>query len=142
MREKQENWDFDIVCANYVNRRMMPALTGYGLGGKTAAGEVICVLNWDEATKEGTQAVDGAAMGLVLIRRWVLDAMLAGGNPKEAFWCEWYGGNSQDITFYWKAREVGARAAVDRDANLGHIARTVRTVDDFWEYRDGAKTPR
>jgi hypothetical protein len=138
MRDKRENWNYDIVCANYVNRREFPSLTGYGLGSKTAAGEIICVLNWDETARRGTQEVDGAAMGLVLIRRWVLDAMLAGGNPQETWWCEWYGGNSQDITFYYKAKELGARAAVDRDAQIGHIARTVRTVDDFWSLRKGA----
>ena len=137
MRQKMENQGFDIVCANYVNRREFPSLTGYGMGCKNSAGEVICVLNWDEAAKSGTQAVDGAAMGLVLIRRWVLDAMMAGAKPSETFWCEWHGGNSQDITFYWKAREVGAKAAVDRDANIGHIAQVVRTPDDFWAKREG-----
>jgi hypothetical protein len=105
------------------------------LGGKTAAGEIICVLNWDEAARTGTQAVDGAAMGLVFIRRWVLDAMLAGGKPDETWWCEWIGGNSQDIVFYHKAKALGARAAVDRDANIGHVGRIVRTVDDFWKHR-------
>ena len=137
MREKQANWDFDIVCANYVNRREFPSLTGYGLGSKTSTGEIICMLEWDEAARTGTQAVAGAAMGLVLIRRWVLDAMMAGGKPSETFWCEWHGGNSQDIVFYYKAREVGARAAVDRDASIGHIAQVVRTPDDFWAYREG-----
>ena len=75
-------------------------------------------------------------MGLALMRRWVLDAMLAGRKPSDYFWCEWRGANSQDINFYGKAREVGARVGVDRDANIGHMAQVIRTVDDFWATRE------
>ena len=135
MREKPENRGFDIVCANYVNRRMVPAMTGYGIGRRNHAGEVMCVLDFDNVQRTGTQEVDGAAMGLVLIRRWVLEAMLDGGNPETTFWCNWHGTNSQDIQFYAWARELGARAGVDRDANIGHMAQTIRTVDDFWKMR-------
>jgi len=135
MREKPENRDFDIICANYVNRRMVPAVTGYGIGGRNYAGEVMCKLDFNNVQRTGTQEVDGAAMGLVLIRRWVLDAMLDSGNPETCFWCQWHGTNSQDIQFYDWARRVGARVGVDRDANIGHMAQTIRTVDDFWKMR-------
>ena len=32
---------------------------------------------------------------------------------------------------------LGAKAAVDRDACLGHISQVVRTPDDFWAQRGG-----
>jgi len=138
MRQKRENWDFDIVTANYVNRREQPWIVGYELAAKpNRHGEYICIIDHADIWKTGTQPVDGSVMGLALIRRWVLDAMLGGRNPKDFQWSEWVGGNSQDIQFYGKARDVGARVGVDRDANIGHVTQTIRTVDDFWRMREG-----
>ena len=140
MREKRENWDFDIVTANYVNRRADPGIAGYKLATKpNRNGEYLCILDYQSVWKTGTQPVDGSVMGLVLIRRWVLDAMLNFGNPRTTFWCEWKGANSQDINFYGKARDVGARVGVDRDANIGHVAQRIATVDDFWKAREGRR---
>ena len=136
MREKRENWQFDIVTANYVNRRADPLIVGYGLAPhKNRHGEYICMLGLEDVWKTGTQPVDGSVFGLAFIRRWVLDAMLAGGKP--SFWhpCEMIGANTQDIQFYGKARDVGAKVGVDRDANLGHGAYTTVGVQDFWAAR-------
>lgn len=134
MREKVENHGFDIVTANYVNRRADPGVVGYGLSARpNRYGEYICRLDFNEVWKTGTQPVDGSVFGLALIRRWVLDKMLAFGNPKQAFWCEWRGANSQDVNFYGKARDMtGCQVGVDRDANIGHSASVVRGVADFW----------
>lgn len=143
MREKPANRDFDIVTANYVNRRADPFIVGYDLAPKrNRHGEYICAIDHANVWKTGTQPVGGSAMGLVLIRRWVLDAMLAGGNPANEQWVEWKAGNSQDIQFYGRAREVGARVGVDRDANIGHMAGVVRTVEDFWRAREGTQAMR
>jgi len=136
MREKQENHAFDIVTANYVNRRASPVVCGYGLAKKpNRNGEYICLLDYDQVQRTGTQEVDGSVFGLAFIRRWVLDAMLAGGKPADWHPCAWVGGNSQDIQFYGKARDLGARTGVDRDANIGHGAYTVMGVGDFWAAR-------
>lgn len=137
MREKQENHGFDVVTANYVNRREGPGIVGYKLSHKpNRNGEYICILDYDDVWRTGTQPVDGSVFGLALIRRWVLDKMLDGGNPREAFWCEWKGANSQDVNFYGKVRDLThAKVGVDRDANIGHGTYSVRGVSDFWEAR-------
>lgn len=153
MREKPDNRDFDIVCANYVNRRSFPQPVGYWLQEPNEYGEYTCafappeehkrieaITEYSELKKAiaahvwktGTQEMDGASFGLVLIRRWVLEAMLGGQDPREYFWCDWRGRNSQDIVFYARAKAVGARVGVDRDANLGHLTCQVRTIQDFW----------
>ncbi len=138
MRNKPENLDFDIVCANYVNRRGLPVPMGYmfaGLEGEEMRVQIDCA----NTATTGTQELDGAAMGLLLIRRWVLDAMLNGADPAIYQWCEWRGRNSQDIWFYWKAHQVGARCGVDRDARLGHIGERVWTFEDFVIGREKAR---
>ena len=84
----------------------------------------------------GTQQCDVAALGLVLIRRWVLEAMLGDEDPDDFFWFDWLGRNSQDVRFYWKAREVGARVGVDRDNDIGHIGKKVYYMEDFYDRRE------
>lgn len=139
MRVKAENFDFDIVTANYVNRRADPGIVGYRLAARpNRYGESLCILEYGDVWKSGTQPVDGSVFGLAFIRRWVLDAMLAYGNPKTAYWCEWKGANSQDVNFYAKARDgTGCRVGVDRDANIGHAMYSVRSVKDFWDHMEG-----
>ncbi len=134
LRENLDNRPFDIVCASYVNRNGDPVPVGFWLMDKNDYGERWVLQKYDEVAKEGTQQVDGASFGLTLIRRWVLDAILAGRDPAECFWCDWVGRNSHDIQFYANAHKVGARVAVDRDNEIGHIGETVRTMAAFHEW--------
>lgn len=138
MREKAENWGFDIVCASYTNRRDGMVAVGFNFndnGEPNEYGEYGCRLEPMTVWDEGTQPVGGAALGLVLIRRWVLDTMRGNKRPDEAFWFDWVGRNSQDVHFYGKAQKVGARVGVDRDNSIGHIGKHIYTMKDFYRAR-------
>jgi len=144
MRTKRENWDFDIVCASYTNRRTDagPVAVGFMLGADgqpNEIGEYLCRLNQMEVQESGTQVVDGAALGVVLIRRWVLDALRGDRHPEEANWFEWVGHNSQDVNFYGKVHALGARVGVDRDNDVGHVGKVIYTMRQFYEARDKFK---
>lgn len=141
MRLKPENRDFDIVCASYTNRRGPMTAVGVELGDTNQYGEYNCVIRPMGVWRNGTQPVDCAALGLVLIRRWVLDAMLeqADWNPDECFWFDWRGRNSQDVRFYARARDVGARTGIDRDNDIGHIGQKVYTMSEYYQFMDWAE---
>jgi hypothetical protein len=153
MRTKPANLEFDIVCASYVNRRGTPLPMGWffgdGQGRILEPGEPLpanrrgyqCCFDLAGVTLSGTQAYDGAAAGLVLIRRWVLEEILAQDDAslEHCLWFEWKGESSQDVDFYAKARAVGARVGVDRDNWVGHVGTKVWTRDDFVQWRDGSK---
>jgi len=139
LREKKENWDFDIVCASYTNRRDGTVAVGFTFsdnGDTNEYGEYGCTLEPFKVAESGTQEVGGAALGLVLIRRWVLDAMRGDRAPDEAFWFDWRGRNSQDVNFYGKVQKLGARVGVDRDNDIGHIGKKVFTMREFYKERD------
>ena len=140
MRTKAENLDFDVVCANYTNRRGTPYPMGWLFGDSDARGHS-CVFRLDRVMETGTQEVDGAGLGLVLIRRWMLEAILeqAGGKPQECFWFNWKGDNSQDIDFYYQIKQLGARVGVDRDARIGHIGKYTWRFEDFIRWRDASQ---
>ena len=74
MRYKPANQRFDIVCASYVNRRGPTTAVGFHFteGGPNEYGEFDCLVEPMKVTETGKQEYDGAALGLVLIRRWVL----------------------------------------------------------------------
>ena len=145
MRHKAENQAFDIVCASYVNRRGPTTAVGFNFmpEGPNEYGEWDCLLNPFAVTETGTQEYDGAALGLVLVRRWVLEAMMGNSHPDEYFWFDWRGRNSQDIQFYAKAKHgAGARTGVDRDNDVGHISARTYTMRDFFERRAEAAAER
>jgi len=141
MRNKRENWDFDIVCANYVGRHDGgPIPQGCDFGERNEYGEIECIIDLVNVPRTGTQEKDSAALGLVLIRRWLLEERLAQstldeGCPDGCFWFDWRGRNSQDVFFYDWAHQMGARTGVDRDNAIGHIGQKVWTIDDFYEWR-------
>lgn len=137
MRNKPDNQKFDIVCASYVNRRdPIDAVVGFDFRGTmNGYGEVDVILRPMAVWEAGTQPHEGAALGLVFVRRWVLEAMLNGQDPEEYFWFDWRGRNSQDIQFYWKARQVGAKVGVDRDNPVGHVGKMVFTMEQFYKRR-------
>lgn len=140
MRNKAENRDFDMICASYVNRRGLPLPVGYNNLHIKDSGELEVLVEMADVQETGTQEHDGAAMGLILVRRWVLDAMLDGQDADWYQWCEWRGRNSQDLWFYYKAHQAAdVRVGVDRDARLGHIGERVWTFDDFLDARARAK---
>lgn len=131
MRFKAENWEYDVVCASYVNRRGVPrAIGGTFTGERNARGWQVH-RDMREVASSGTQQVDVAALGLVFIRRWVVEAMLRDGDPAQTFWFEWAGANSQDITFYAECKRMGARVGVDRDHWLEHWGQTSWGKADF-----------
>lgn len=139
IRYKPENQAFDIVCASYVNRRGPTTAVGFTFNGEpNEYGEYDCLVEPMKVARAGTQEYDGAALGLVLIRRWVLEAMMDDhvDHPDDFFWFDWRGRNSQDIQFYAKARAVGARVGVDRDNDIGHIGHTIYTMKQFYEGRE------
>lgn len=136
MREKRANWDFDVVCANYSNRRGDLFVVGVEFTGDVNAyGEVECLLDPMFAAENGTQEVDCAALGLVLVRRWVVEAMVGGEDPEEYHWFDWRGRNSQDVQFYWRVRDTGARVGVDRDTQIGHVGTKVFWPEMFYRQR-------
>jgi hypothetical protein len=102
---------------------------------ETEYGEHGVVMAPGEVAETGTQEYDCAALGLVLIRRWVLEAMQGYRKPEEMFWFDWRGRNSQDIRFYWDAKQVGARVGVDRDNDIGHVGQKIYTMREFYQKR-------
>lgn len=135
MREKQENWDFDIVCSSYPDRRGGEVMMGFDFADDVPVneyGELTCVLAPLSVPESGTQEVGGGALGLVLIRRWVLEAMQKTLNPADTFWFDWRGRNSQDVIFYDRARRVGARSGMDRDNDIGHIGHKVYWAEEYY----------
>ena len=87
LRTKEENFGFDIVCASYINRRSDLTAVGcnFAPGTDTEYGEFGMILHPFRVATEGTQEYDVAALGLVLVRRWVLEAMLGDEDPEEFF---------------------------------------------------------
>ena len=144
LRRKAENLDFDVVCASYTTRRHPLAMVGAGLVEQDDYGEWECQLRPFGVDRTGTQVHDIAALGLVLIRRWLLEAMLeqSGGDPAACFWFDWKGRNSQDVQFYGWAKELGARVGVDRDNPIGHIGKHTYTVNEYYELIDEARKRR
>jgi len=137
IRYKEENWFYDIVCASYTNRRMPPTAVGVNFSGDVNEyGEYECVVKPLDVSLTGTQEYDVAALGLVLVRRWVLEAMLGDNDPAEYFWMDWRGRNSQDIQFYAGARAVGARVGVDRDNPIGHVGQKIYNMMDFYRAQE------
>jgi len=139
MRYKEENWDFDIVCASYVNRRPPAVAVGFDFeeDEPNEYGEYLCRLEPISVAETGTQQYDGAALGCVLIRRWVLEAMLGDNDPEDYFWFDWRGRNSQDVQFYAKVKKLtGARVGVDRDNPIVHIGQAYYTMQDFYTGRN------
>lgn len=151
MRTKPGNLGFDIVCASYTNRRGVPVPMGWrlgdGAGRPLQPGEEVpavscgyqCVFDLLNVAMSGTQEYDGAGVGLVLIRRWVLEAMAGEADREHFFWFEWRGHSSQDVDFYAKAHRVGARVGVDRDNWIGHVGQYVWTRDDFVRWREAGR---
>lgn len=136
MRFKSDNVEFDIVCATYVNRRGIPVPVGVYLHEPNAAGEYACRHDWPNIASTGTQEYDCAALGLVLIRRWVLEAILGDRDPELMDFFPIRGRNSLDVGFYAQARSVGARVGVDRDNRLGHVGKKIWRFDEFLEWRE------
>lgn len=131
MRNKRENWDFDVVVASYVARRGKPMpVSWYMIDPAEHNGYSVQFRPW-EVEEAGTQEYDGSGLGLVLIRRWLLEA-IAGGQPLEdVLWFYWKGHSSPDVAFYQNAKRLGARVGVDRDNRIGHIGKKVWTMRDF-----------
>jgi hypothetical protein len=145
MRQKEENWDFDVVCASYVNRTPRAGATvavGFWFvpeeDGEIANdyGEYSVTMKPMETAETGTQEVDGSALGLVLIRRWLLEAMRGAKAPAETHFFDWRGRNSLDIHFYGKLHAMGGiRCGVDRDNDIGHIGKKIYTMTEFFKSR-------
>jgi len=139
MRYKLENQAFDIICASYVNRRNDLTAVGFNFtDGLSPYGEYEMRLDPLAVAKTGTQEYDGAALGCVLIRRWVLEAMQGDRAADDWFPFDWHGRNSQDVVFYARAKRVGARVGVDRDNAIIHVGDHEYTMEQFYEQRDKA----
>ena len=136
LRTKPENLGFDIVCASYVNRHNDLTPVGFNFSDRVSPyGEYEMLLSPVNVAESGTQEYDGAALGCVLIRRWVLEAMRGDAATEDWFPFDWHGRNSQDVVFYHRARAVGARVGVDRDNALIHIGEAEYRMEDFFEQR-------
>jgi hypothetical protein len=139
MRDKRENAWFDVVCASYINRRHGDPSYPVGFDlteNVTAYGEFECRIERARVAREGTQEYDGAALGCVLIRRWILEAMRGDQPSGDTFWFDWNGRNSQDVVFYGRIRPMGVRVGVDRDNPIGHLGETEYTMAQFYDWRD------
>ena len=145
LRSKPENLDYDIVCASYTNRRGAPKPVGFtfsdwegGVPVKRAGGYRV-ELDYENTALEGTQEVDGSALGCVLIRRWVLEVIAGRRNLDDVRWFVWDDNNSLDIGFYALAQMVGARCAVDRDVWIQHVGKYIYTKRDFVTWRENGR---
>lgn len=140
MRTKEENWAFDIVCATYVSRRGWPprAVSWHTIDPQTHDGYTVQFRPLEVETS-GTQEYDGSGLGFVLIRRWVLEAMVKGRPLEDVLWFYFDGFSSPDVAFYNNAQALGARVGVDRDNRLGHIGKRVWVFGDFVRARDAAQ---
>lgn len=136
MRQKAENWAYDIVCASYVGRRGQPKPMGWTFVDYDEQSGWL--LRWDNEAVElsGTQEYDGAGLGCVLIRRGVLEAMLGDADPGTFLWFYWDRNNSQDVWFYRHAKDAGARIGVDRDNWLLHWGKYPWGKSDFEHWRE------
>lgn len=140
MRLKPANQDFDIVCASYVNRRGDLTPVGFNFTGTVSPyGEFEMSVDPNIVSEKGTQEYDGAALGLVMIRRWVLEEMLGDSEIEDWFPFDWHGRNSQDVVFYYRASLVGARVGVDRDNCLIHVGEAEFTMEQFYTKRQEAR---
>lgn len=141
LRSKPANLPFDIVCASYPGRRGRPFPPGWNYEGRQGEGGYQVWIELAKMRARGTQEYDGAALGCVLIRRWVLERMWRGsdvgsGLPlADAQWFRWVGHSSQDIDFYIRAKALGARTGVDRDVWLAHVGRYIWDRSDWEEAR-------
>jgi hypothetical protein len=112
-------------------------VVGFNFGPEISKhGEYECILNPMLVAKTGTQEYDGAACGLMIVRRWVLEAMMIDPNLDECSWFDWWGRNSQDVVFYHRARDVGARTGVDRDNPVDHWGDKKYTMAQFYARQD------
>ena len=139
MRLKEENQRFDIVCASYVNRRPPLVAVGFDFASMepNEYGEFECVVEPFKVAEEGTQEYDGAVLGLVLIRRWVLEQMQGDQALEDTFWFDWRGRNSQDVQFYARVKRLtGARVGVDRDNDVGHVGEKIYTMKEYYKLRE------
>lgn len=134
MRQKKQNWAFDVVCASYVGRRGTPRMIGWFFDGATDSGWKIRFEN-DTVPLSGTHQFDGAGLGCVLIRRQLLLDILGDGDPEEFWWFNWDRNNSQDVTFYAKVRSVSGRVGVDADHWLTHWGKYPWGKSDFVNWR-------
>ena len=132
MRFKEENQEFDIVCASYTKRREgdIPLPMGWHI--KEDESRRTATFNLDEIDDKGTQPYDGAALGFTLVRRWVLEEMLGNNDPDTFQWVACEGLASPDVPFYYRARDAGAKVGVDRDNKIVHYGMKAWTHKD-WE---------
>jgi len=131
MRFNPENWPYDVVCASYVNRRGVPRAIGCTFQQKPNEQGYLVHRDMRGVWLEGTQPVDVAALGLVFIRRQVLEAMLGDRDPSQFSWFNLIGRSSQDIDFYWRVKELGFQAAIDRNEWVGHVGKYTWGKEDF-----------
>ena len=139
MRSKPENWGFDVVCASYVNRRGRPYPIGGFLTGVEGPSGLLMSRDLRDVASSGTQVVDVAALGCVLIRRRVLEAMRGeekgnnhGGLPVQEFHpFKAVGLSTLDMWFYRECKRLGFRVGVDRDNWITHVGRYVWGQEDW-----------
>jgi hypothetical protein len=132
MRSKAANWEFDVVCASYVNRRATPWPVGCGVfTGEEGPAGLRINLDLRRVAESGTQQTPCAALGLVFIRRRVLEGMLGDADPATFEWFKMLGASSLDLWFYREVQRLGFRAGVDRDEWIGHVGRYIWGKGDY-----------
>lgn len=137
MRFKPENQSFDVVCASYVGRRGAPKPMGWTFAGYNK--DTGYLLRWDNEAVElqgVTQVYDGAGLGLVLIRRELIEKMLGDKDPATFRWFRFHKLNTQDVWFYARAQKLGARVGVDRDNWIVHWGKYPWQRSDFSVWRE------
>ncbi len=139
MRDKPANHCFDVVCATYVARRGTPLPVSWSMIDPRANDGYTVQFRFEEVERTGTQVYDGSGLGLVLIRRWLLEEMARGRDLAEVLWFYPDGMCSPDVPFYRNARRLGARVGVDRDNRIGHIGKKIWYFEDFERAMDRRK---
>lgn len=127
LRDNPNNADYDVVCGLVPYRKvidpppMMLRHIGENMHGLVYEG----VSQWKDGE---TVAVDACTTAFTLIRRRVLEAMVENDNPMDSFFFVIDKRNSEDVTFSYRARQLGFRLGCDTSVSVGHLTATVARV--------------
>jgi GT2 family glycosyltransferase len=146
MRDKQENWEYDIISAFTTQRVQPPRGIVLRLGEQPpfpdSENGVYYDMLVDEVQSGATMGVDAVGFAFTLVRRSVLEAIVAAeGLPvSHTHFVEWgSGGIGEDVNFCRRAGSLGARIAVDVDAHVGHVGSVHYGWTEFQYWRNQAK---
>jgi hypothetical protein len=146
MRDKEENWEYDIVSAFTTQRVQPPRGIVLRLGEQPPFPDSENGLYYDMLVDDvragATMGVDATGLAFTLIRRSVLEAFVSAGGspPSHTHFVEWgRGGEGEDVNFCRRAGSLGAKIAVDVAAHVGHVGAVHYGWTEFQYWRNQAR---